>query len=113
MGDRHLTREATVKLLRERSRAMNVDKFGLDVRQLDRWLAGDYKIGPRASQCAVLEAVFDYSVEELLGPANLADFGHRRQGAQRGRRLMKCEDFVGWLAVQSGETVDHVYSWLF
>lgn len=110
MGDRHLTREATVKLLRERSRAMNVDKFGLDVRQLDRWLAGDYKIGPRASQCAVLEAVFGYSVEELLGPADLADLGDRRQGTQRGRRLMKCEDFVGWLAVHSGEAVDHVYS---
>lgn len=113
MTRRNLTREKTVQLLAERARTMGVPNFSLELRQLDRLLAGQFVDGPRASTRQVLEAEFDFPIDLLLGPEDrVALAGGRSMFGEENRRVLRSAGFVTWLAERSGTDLESVYAFV-
>lgn len=70
VGQRRLTREEVRQRLIERATRIGIDRFNVELRQLDRWLSGALKGLPHPAACRVLEAEFGHPVERLLAFAD-------------------------------------------
>lgn len=111
MQRRNITREETVERLAARAATMGVRDFSLTLRQLDRLLAGQFVDGPRPSTRRVLEAEFGLPTALLLGPPDRVsadvELAHH---AGATTRILRCADFVAFLAERSGASFEETYA---
>ena len=109
MRQRGLTRERTIKVLEQRAREVGDHAFSLSLRQLDRWLAGEVETEPRLSAHLVVEDVFGHPMATLLSPCGALPPTTTDQVGAGLRQELRTEDFVVWLADNSGVELGAVW----